>query len=54
MLKQFLEDRRGVSAVEYGLIAASIALTLLAGAGETRGAISRLFVEASNALTGVL
>ena len=38
-------DDRGVAAIEYALIAALIALTLLVGLGNLGGAVNNQFIE---------
>jgi pilus assembly protein Flp/PilA len=53
MLKQFLADERGATAIEYGLIASLIALAMMAGTREAGDAISRFFTETGSTLANV-
>jgi pilus assembly protein Flp/PilA len=42
-MKQFLNDEEGVTAIEYGLIAALIAVMIIAGAGLVGTNLNGLF-----------
>jgi pilus assembly protein Flp/PilA len=44
---RFLKDEEGVTAIEYGLIAALIALVIVGGAGLAGGALNTLFTRVS-------
>lgn len=44
-VKRFLRDEEGVTAIEYGLIAALIAVVLIAGATTAGGALNTLFAN---------
>ena len=58
MLKTFLEDESGATAIEYGLIAALISLTLIAGARAIGVSLDNQFstvaTEVSSAGSGYL
>lgn len=43
MLKRFSKDRKGATAIEYGLIVALMALVLVSGAGAFGNAMNQLF-----------
>jgi pilus assembly protein Flp/PilA len=43
MLKRFLNDERGVTAIEYGLIAGLIFVVIVAGIGAVGGNVTALF-----------
>lgn len=45
-----LRDRRGVTALEYGLIAAAVVAVGLVGFGTLEGSLSNEFVKVSNTL----
>ncbi len=45
MLKRFAGDRRGVTAVEYGLIVCVISLAMLGGFSLTGNALVALFTD---------
>ena len=51
MLKKFLHDKDGATAIEYGLIAALIALAIIAAVGMTGEGLITLFESLSPALT---
>ena len=51
MLKKFLHDEGGATAIEYGLIAALIALAILAAVGMTGERLITLFESLIPALT---
>lgn len=42
-IKRFLRDEDGATAIEYGLIAALIAVAIIAGAGTIGGNLTRVF-----------
>jgi len=42
-VKQFLQDEEGVTAIEYGLIAALIALVIIVGAGALGTNLNAIF-----------
>lgn len=42
-IKQFMDDENGVTAIEYGLIAALIASVLAVGVGAVSGQLSTAF-----------
>lgn len=50
MLKDFLTDRSGATAIEYGLISAIIAVALLSGFGAFSNALSNQFLFLSNTM----
>ncbi|CAM3689317.1 Flp family type IVb pilin [Litorimonas haliclonae] len=50
MFIKFLNDDSGATAVEYGLIAAMIAVTIVAGAGLLGDSINNFFLETSGEL----
>jgi pilus assembly protein Flp/PilA len=47
---RFVKDESGATAIEYGLIAALIALAILVGAGAVGNNLSSRFNDVSNAL----
>lgn len=51
MLKKFLHDKDGATAIEYGLIAALIALAIIAAVGMTGERLITLFESLIPALT---
>ncbi|ABI57506.1 Flp family type IVb pilin [Alkalilimnicola ehrlichii MLHE-1] len=55
-MKKFLlklwKDEEGASAIEYALIAAMVAVALVAFVGPVRDAITGIFNDILNALTG--
>lgn len=50
MIRRFLKDQSGVSAVEYGLIVALLSLAIVSGIGGTTNAISNMFTATANYL----
>ncbi len=50
-LRMMMGDRRGVAAVEYGLIAALIAVTIIAIMGTLDGGLKAAFTTIANKLT---
>ena len=51
MLRKFLSDESGATAIEYGLIAALIALAIIAAVGQTGERLVALFQSLIQALT---
>jgi pilus assembly protein Flp/PilA len=51
MLRKFLGDESGATAIEYGLIAALIALAIIAAVGQTGQRLVALFQSLIQALT---
>ncbi|SCB61842.1 pilus assembly protein Flp/PilA [Rhizobium aethiopicum] len=51
LLKAFLADETGATAVEYGLIAAVICTALLSGLGIFTGSLQNVFNVVSNNMT---
>lgn len=49
---RFVKDESGATAIEYGLIAALIALAIVAGAGALGNSLSDLFDRISTDLDG--
>ncbi len=43
--RRFMRDERGVTAIEYGLIASLIALAIIVGAGNLGTALDTLFTN---------
>lgn len=50
MIRKFWNDKRGASAIEYGLIAMIISLAILAGAGLVGNEVGDAFDRTANAL----
>jgi pilus assembly protein Flp/PilA len=50
LLVNFLEDESGATAIEYGLIAALIALAIVVGAGKLGNALNVQFGKVANKL----
>ncbi|SEA44506.1 Flp family type IVb pilin [Nitrosospira multiformis] len=53
-MKQFLNDEEGVTAIEYGLIAALIAVFIIGALQAVGGSLQALFNAVSAALTAAL
>jgi pilus assembly protein Flp/PilA len=53
-LKRFLRDEDGVTAIEYGLIAALIAVVIIGAVEAVGGGVSGVFNAVSAELTGAL
>lgn len=51
--RRFLRDEEGVTAIEYGLIAALIALAIIVGATALGGGLNNLFQRIANILNGL-
>jgi pilus assembly protein Flp/PilA len=47
IIRRFLCDRRGATAIEYGLIVALISLALVAGIGSTHNSLENMFINLS-------
>lgn len=54
LLKRFRDDESGATAIEYGLIAALIALAIVAGAGTLGTTLDRQFSSIADALTDAM
>ena len=52
LIASFLRDDSGATAIEYGLIAALIALGIMVGATSLGGALNAEFVSIASALNG--
>ena len=50
LLKRFLKNQAGVTAIEYGLIAAGIAVVIIAAVTATGGAVQGTFNKVAGAL----
>jgi pilus assembly protein Flp/PilA len=50
LFARFLKDESGATAIEYGLIAALIALAIMAGAGAVGSSLDANFVTISSCL----
>ncbi len=50
LLKRFVKDESGATAIEYGLIAALIAVVIITGAGLLGTELGALFTRISNIL----
>ena len=50
-LRRFLKDESGISAVEYGLLAAGIALVVFAAASQVGSGITTIFGNVNSCLT---
>ncbi len=48
LLKAFVADRNGATAIEYGLIAALIATALITGVGAVSGQLNNIFTTIAN------
>ena len=51
MLRKFLSDESGATGIEYGLVAALIALAIIAAVGQTGERLVALFQSLIQALT---
>ncbi len=51
-IKRFLKGEEGVTAIEYGLIAALIALAIIAAVTTIGGSLNTTFTKVSSNLTG--
>jgi len=52
LIARFVKDESGATAIEYGLIAALIALAIMVGAGQLGTALNSKFVYIANTLQG--
>ncbi|SET16257.1 pilus assembly protein Flp/PilA [Nitrosospira multiformis] len=50
-MKQFLNDEEGVTAIEYGLIAALVAVGIIASLNLLKGGLDTIFTAITTALT---
>lgn len=50
LIRLFLQDERGATAVEYGLIVAVLSLTIVAGVGRAGDALQYLFSDTNSRL----
>jgi len=50
VIKRFAQDRSGATAIEYGLIAALIALAIMVGAGALGNNLNAKFQQIANNL----
>ena len=53
LMNKFVKDESGATAIEYGLIAALIAVALIAGASALGGSVNSKFSGISTKLDGV-
>lgn len=53
-VKQFLSDEEGVTAIEYGLLAALVALGIVVGATALGGSLSTAFSNIAARLTAAI
>ncbi|MBZ9754936.1 Flp family type IVb pilin [Mesorhizobium sp. ESP6-5] len=51
LIARFVKDESGATAIEYGLIAALIALAIITGAGALGNALNTKFTAISTAVT---
>ncbi len=51
LVKSFWQEEEGVTAIEYGLIAALIALVIVAGVSAAGGSLNTLFTDISTCVT---
>jgi pilus assembly protein Flp/PilA len=51
MFKRFLKDESGATAIEYGLIAALIAVAIITTVGLVGGAVDKTFEKVKDGLT---
>jgi pilus assembly protein Flp/PilA len=52
-IQQFIRDEEGVTAIEYGLIAALVAVVIIAGATLLGTNLNALFTAIANKISGV-
>ena len=50
LLRQFVKDEAGATAIEYGLIVAVLSLVIVAGVGQAASAIQWLFSDNNSRL----
>jgi pilus assembly protein Flp/PilA len=53
-IKKFLRENRGVTALEYGLIAGLISIAIATSVGQIGDSLTTLFSNVSTALTNAL
>ena len=53
-LKRFVREEEGVTAIEYGLIAALIAIVIIAAVTAVGGSLVNVFQNIADTLTGAL
>jgi len=51
-IKRFFKDEEGVTAIEYGLIAALIALVIIGAVALVGTNLSKVFTSVANTITG--
>ena len=51
MIKNFIQEEDGVTAMEYGLIAALVAVAIVVGAGALGTGLNGLFQRLANCMT---
>ena len=51
LLKRFLKDESGATAIEYALIGTLISLAIISGVGSMADGLGTIFSNASNSLT---
>ena len=51
LIKRFMNDQSGATAIEYGLIAAGISVAIIATVQAVGGSLNGTFTKVSNALT---
>ena len=52
LIQKFIRDEEGVTAIEYGLIAALIGVAIVAAVGEVGGQLNTLFGTIKSELAG--
>ncbi len=53
-ITQFIDDERGVTAIEYALIAALVAVGIIVGATALGGGLSGLFDKIATKINGIV
>jgi pilus assembly protein Flp/PilA len=53
MMKTFLEDRSGATAIEYGLIVGLVCIVMLVGFGQFNATLFELFSDNNSAMSEV-
>ncbi|WP_378945025.1 Flp family type IVb pilin [Mesorhizobium sp. ANAO-SY3R2] len=51
LIARFVKDESGATAIEYGLIAALIAVAIIVGAGQLGGALDQKFKDVAKTVT---
>jgi pilus assembly protein Flp/PilA len=54
LIRAFAREEDGVTAIEYGLLAALIAVTIIAGANAVSGALNAVFNNIAGTLTAAV